>query len=495
MAECEKWVSYEDFGALGDGVTDDMAAIVRAHAHANKHGLPVKTRPDAAYHLGGRALTAIIATDTDWNTSRFTVDDTDVEDHKAPIFEVQSLLPPDKLEISSLKRDQAKLDVVADCDCHVLVESSDRLRYIRRGLNQNNGVPQRDSFVLGRDGSVRGAIDWDYDNITLLEAKPIDSVRLTVKGGVFTTIANRMRQDVGYNYWGRGIIITRSNTEIDGVTHYVVGETEYGHPYRGFLEVRQCADITLRNCFGTGHKIYKTIGAAGKPVSMGSYDFHANDVVNFHMINCRMNHINDQTRWGIIATNFCKDILLEDCVLSRMDTHMGVSGSYTIRRCALGYMGLKAIGRGILTVEDSTLYGSSFIHFRPDYGSNWEGDVLIRNCRWVPACGGCHQPSLISVSNDGMHDFGYPCSMPRQITIDGLAVDDSNHPEDYAGMYFFTQLKRVHNTDSSIAPQDRPFPYACCQTIRVKGLTTASGLKPRLSPDGGMDATTMVVEE
>ena len=67
-----------------------------------------------------------------------------------------------------------------------------------------------------------------------------------------------------------------------------------------------------------------------------------------------MNHICDRTRWGVIATNFCKNILLEDCTFSRMDTHMGVSGEYTIRRCTFGHMGLNAIGRGMLTVEDST---------------------------------------------------------------------------------------------------------------------------------------------
>ena len=116
------------------------------------------------------------------------------------------------------------------------------------------------------------------------------------------------------------------------------------------------------------------------------------------MINCRMNHINDRTRWGVIGSNFCKNILLEDCTLSRMDTHMGVSGTYVIRRCTLGYMGLNAIGRGLLTVEDSTLYGNALINFRSDYGSTWEGDVVIRNCRWIPACGKTCRPQMIHVA-------------------------------------------------------------------------------------------------
>jgi hypothetical protein len=68
-------VSYEAFGAVGDGVADDLPAIVEAHAFANAHGLSVQAKPGVTYHLGRRALTAIIATDTDWGTARFIIDE------------------------------------------------------------------------------------------------------------------------------------------------------------------------------------------------------------------------------------------------------------------------------------------------------------------------------------------------------------------------------------------------------------------------------------
>jgi hypothetical protein len=487
-------VTYEAFGAVGDGVTDDLPAICEAHEYANTHGLNVGTKPDATYHLGSRALTAVIATDTDWNTSRFTIDDTQVEDHKAPLFEVRSLLEPEELQIDRLTRDQAWMDARPQRDCHILVESDNRMRYIRRGLNQNTGTPQHDCFVLHRDGSVEGAIDWDYDTVTRVEARPIDETPLVVRGGVFTTFANRMKQEIGYNYWSRNIEITRSNTEVEGLTHYVVGETAVGHPYRGFLSANQCANITFRNCFATAHKIYSTIGAAGMPVNMGSYDFHANNVVNLQLINCRMNHVCDRTRWGVIATNFCKNILLEDCTLSRMDTHMGVSGSYTIRRCTLGHMGLNAIGRGLLTVEDSTLYGRTLVSFRGDYGSTWEGDLVIRNCRWIPACGETWWPHLIGAGNDGMHDFGYPCSMPREITIDGLFVDDRNHPEEYEGMFLFTDPDNAQTgLDNATPAGERPFPYRRCEKVTLRGLSTASGKRPQVSPHGEAMKDTVVI--
>ncbi|MBX2999858.1 MAG: hypothetical protein KF893_15160 [Caldilineaceae bacterium] len=493
-------VTYEAFGAVGDGVTDDLPAICQAHAYANEHRLPVKTSPGAIYHLGRQPLTAVITTDVDWNTSRFTIDDTeintDANDHKAPLFEVRSTLAPVTVQIDHLTRDQKQVDARPPVDCHLLVENDQKRLYIRRGLNQNNGVPQHDSFILRTDGSIEGDIDWDYDAITRIEARPIDETTLRIRGGIFTTFANRMVQPVGYNYWARNIVITRSNTEIDGLTHYVVGETAVGHPYRGFLSAEQCANITLRNCFATPHKIYSTIGAAGLPVNMGSYDIHANDVVNFQMFNCRMNHICDRTHWGVIATNFCKNIVLEECTLSRMDTHMGVSGVYTVRRCELGHMGLNAIGRGLLTVEDSTLYGNAFISLRSDYGSTWEGDLIIRNCRWVPACGEKHWPTLFNIRNDGMHDFGYPCTMPRAITIDGLSVDDSNHPDDYTGLYLFTDPDVMNPGDPLVAlTAERPFPYQRSQTVTIRGLSTASGKAPQVSPNAALHHEMSIVFE
>jgi len=496
MTTEDTYVSYEAFGAVGDGVADDLPAICATHEHANAHGLSVRSRPDATYHLGGRALTAKIATDTDWNTSRFIIDDTQVEDHRAPLFVVCSLLAPEQLSIDRLVRDQRQVAARPQRDCHVFVENANKRIYIRKGLNQNNGVPQHDVFILRRDGSVEGDIDWNYDAITRIEARPIDEQPLVVRGGVFGTLANRMRQDIGYNYWARNIEITRSNTEIADGIHYVVGETQYGHPYRGFLSAKQCANITMRNCFATAHKIYSTIGSAGLPVNMGSYDLHANDVVNLRLLGCRMNGILDRTRWGVIASNHCKNILLEDCVFSRMDTHMGVSGTYTIRRCQLGHMGLNAIGRGTLLVEDSTLYGRAMVNLRGDYGSTWEGDVIIRNSRWIPACGDPVQPHLIGAVNDGTHDFGYPCSLPREVAIDGLFVDDSHHPEGYEGMYLFADPDGAREPGQELPPPaERPFPYRPGQQVRVRGLTTASGKPARLSPNAELAKRIAVIEE
>jgi hypothetical protein len=467
-----KVVTYEEFGAIGDGMTDDLPAICKAHEHANENGLRVRTNPDATYHLGTKALTAVIQTDTDWGTSKFIIDDSKgVENNARALFEVRSRLEPVQLKIDRLARGQARLDVPVAQDCLVLVENKNRKMYIRRGLNQNVGTNQKEVFILRKNGVIEGVIDWDYDVVTQVIALPIDPDPLVVRGGIFTSIANQMKNEKGSSYWGRNIQIRRSNTEINGVTHRVTGETDIGQPYGGFLNVQRCASIVLRDCRIDARRTYMKIGSAGKPVPMGTYGYQASEVMDFRMIGCRMEDIHDRTRWGVTATNFMKNFLVEDCVLSRVDVHMGISGSYIIRRSTIGHGGINAIGRGRLLVEDSTLHGGSLVSFRSDYGSTWDGEVDIRNSRWLPPRANA---AMFVMNNDGMHDFGYPCSMPRVVRIEGLEVEDSKIGTKHRGISFF-------NDPVGASGKTRPFPYRLTERLEVSGLRIASGLKPQIS--------------
>ncbi|MEN0051195.1 MAG: hypothetical protein AAF806_29290, partial [Bacteroidota bacterium] len=99
------FVLYSDFGAKGDGKTDDINAIVATHAFANEHGLMVKADEGYTYYIGGKDRMAIIQTDTDFGAAKFLIDDTKVKNRKASIFEVRSSLAAFKLEgLSSLQR-------------------------------------------------------------------------------------------------------------------------------------------------------------------------------------------------------------------------------------------------------------------------------------------------------------------------------------------------------------------------------------------------------
>ncbi|MCE7069040.1 hypothetical protein LZG74_01920 [Dyadobacter sp. CY327] len=476
-------VHYSDFGAKGDGKTDDIDAIAATHAFANLHGLRVKADDGATYYIGGKHLTAIIRTETDFGKAAFIIDDTEAEKRDASVFMVSSALKPFKLEmIRSLKRNQKKINATLPGPCLITVTNANVKHYIRYGLNQNNGSSQTDIFVVDKNGNVdmNAPIIWDFDKITEITALPIDEKPLKISGGRFTTIANKAESK--YNYYSRNIAVRRSNVTLEGLEHHIKGEGEQGAPYNGFISIGDCSYVTVKNTILTGHKTYRTIGTADKPVSMGSYDLSVNRALNVSFVNCsQTNDINDSKYWGILGSNFCKNLLYDHCTLSRFDAHQGVANA-TIRNSTLGHMGINAIGTGLLLVENSCIRGKNIVNLRSDYGSTWQGELVIRNCVFVPVNGKPVSASLIGGSNSGQHDFGYICYMPEKITIENLRIEDSAHPEAYEGPAIFANFNPEMTSDS----YQEKFPFIKTKQVVLKNVTTSSGKKLRISDNAFM---------
>lgn len=470
--KAEGWVRYSDFGAVGDGRTDDTDAIFAAHAFANQHNLTVKADGSATYYIGGKERTAVIRTDTDFDTAHFIIDDTDVQNRNAPVFRIASGLQPFKPEgIPFLKRNQHKIDTPLPGPCLFTVTNANVRRYIRFGPNQNNGSPQTDIFIVNKNGNVNKntPIIWDFDQITEITALPIDETKRTITGGTFTTVANREASK--YTYYNRGIVINRSNVLVKGLEHRVTGEGDHGAPYSGFISISNCSNVTIRNTTLTGHKTYQTIGSAGVAVSMGTYDISVNRALNVTFEHCsQTNDINDRTYWGIMGSNYSKNLVYDDCTFSRFDAHMGVANA-TIRNSTLGHQGINAIGSGTFTVENTTIYSRNLINLRSDYGSTWQGEIIIRHCKFIPSGMRTGGGSLIGGSNSGQHDFGYTCYMPERITIENLHIDDAGYPENYRGITLFANFNPQMKDESYV----EKFPYVRTKEVVLENITTVSG--------------------
>ncbi|TCC90643.1 hypothetical protein EZ428_15095 [Pedobacter frigiditerrae] len=473
-----KSVRYSDFGAKGDGKTDDIDAIAATHAFANLHGLLVKADDGATYYISGKERTAIIQTNTDFGTANFIIDDTEVKNRNAPIFTVSSALQSFKLKtITSLKKNQTKIDVPLPGPCLITAINANVKQYIRFGLNQNNGSSQTDIFLVDKNGQVdmKAPIIWDFDQITDMTALPIDEKELKITGGNFTTIANK--EESKYNYYNRNIAIRRSHVLLEGMKHYIKDEGDHGAPYGGFINIGECAYVTVKNTLLTGHFAYSTIGAAGKPVTMGTYDLSVNRAVNISFVNCtQTNSIDDSKYWGILGSNFCKNLLYDGCILSRFDAHQGVANA-TIKNSTLGHMGINAIGSGTLIIENSTVRARSFVNLRSDYGSTWQGELIIRNCIFIPAAGKPVSASIISGANTGQHNFGYTCYMPEKITIENLKIDDAEHPDNYQGPAIFANF----NPEMKDTTYQEKFPYVKTKEVTLKTITSASNKALRVS--------------
>ena len=473
VASERQYITYGEHGAIGDGVTDDLPAIIKAHAAANEAGLPVKADAGKTYYIGASTQTAQVQTDTDWGDAKFVIDDSklEVNNRNSHVFNISSKLPSSRIRNASpFKKNQEKLDLSLPQDAFVVVTDNQTMRYIRYGANQNNGAAQTDIFVVDKNGNVDKTtpIIWDFDNITSMTVYPIDSETLTVKGGHITTIANQAESR--YTYYARGINITRSNVVLDGLHHDITGELDHGAPYSGFISVSMCTNVLVQNSTFTGHRVYSTIGNAGTSVSMGTYDLGVNRANNVTFKNCKQtNDIHNGRYWGIFASNFSKNLTFDSVEFSRFDAHMGVTNT-TIKNSTLGHMGMNLIGHGLFLVENTKVCSGNFINLRSDYGSTFDGEVIIRNCEFLPRNGAQSDAVLIGGNNSGQHNFGYTCYMPKKLTIDGLVIND-NPPNNYQGPKIFANFNGAFTSEEYV----EQYPYVITEEVEIKNLTVKSG--------------------
>ena len=167
---------------------------------------------------------------------------------------------------------------------------------------------------------------------------------------------------------------------------------------------------------------------------------------------------------------------------------MGVTNA-TIKDTSLGHQGISLIGFGLFTIENTKVSGRSFIGLRGDYGSTFDGDIVIRNCEYTPVKSGV---TIISGSNSGSHDFGYTCYMPRSIKIDGFIInDESKVARDYKGPQLFNNINPKLTSERFV----EQYPYRVTREVTIKNLTTKSGLPLMVSENPYMFRNVKVTQD
>ena len=330
----KKYVTYEEFGAVGDGVTDDFAAIKLAHDYANEMGLPVKARDDANYYIhyarvDGVATSAKIRTNVNWGSAKFTIDDTDISPVKGDenydlahlgIFEIESPYPMIRIadaetlsEVAKagLKPGTKKIDLGLGYPAMIVPYYSEMAArvYRRRGYGSFTGASRHEVILLDKDGNVseETPIMFEYPAFDYIEVYRDDIGELLVEGGEFTTLACQVNvlRDIGGGktdemggYINRSIKIRRSHTTVKGVKHYVKNEIpiseqikdgEYvkiGTTYNGFFHAANANHVTLLDCILTGRRCYGRPKHCKTGGTGGTYDFSAAMVNKIVLKNC-----------------------------------------------------------------------------------------------------------------------------------------------------------------------------------------------------------------
>jgi hypothetical protein len=134
------------------------------------------------------------------------------------------------------------------------------------------------------------------------------------------------------------------------------------------------------------------------------------------------------------------------------------------------------IGMGTLLLEGTTVRSDGFVNLREDYGSTWQGELIIRNCIFQ-CTGEKTSPVILSGKNNGQHSHGYTAHMPERVTIDKLRIEDTNPPDAYDGPAVLGNFNPGYKDASFV----EKFPYGKTREVTVKDVTTASGKPIRLS--------------
>lgn len=345
--------TYADYGAKGDGVTDDFNAIRATHEAANAFAyanpdkkVVVQATAGATYYIGignehAEGKAAYVNTDVDWTGASFVIDDSKI----SPTFDGDSMLSDgdsDGVTDSHYHLFHTPLFVVTDFAANmqngatiysaqtftdsifggetkalrngvtviapasldneatnvgfapgyaalVKIRDNSHKYYVRYGGNADVGSLQNEVILIDANGNIDPTTPVQYDFYNINYMKLWD-IDLAPLTVKGGTFTSLYNQIDSYSYIKRNILVARSNVTVDGLTHTPTGYADVGSPSTGILESAQTHNVTFKNITVARPEDFYT--SAG--VLKGSYE------INLAMTN-------KTTLENVYQTNFYED--------------------------------------------------------------------------------------------------------------------------------------------------------------------------------------------
>jgi len=311
-------IYYEDFGAVGDGKTDDFVAMYNAHVCANLGGQTVMGKPGATYYIfnarisngiGFKAASIPIKTNVDWQGAKIIIDDTEIASYgggqnydlsatnifsvvhddinKGFTFKDEDAL--DKIVADGLNPDTTHIDLKIDgWDGALMLIPYNAAHNVfrRRGYSGHSGAEMHEVIVIEADGKVseETPIMFDYTNLDYITVYRLDpSTAISVGNGIIETIDTKIDHSITKEngtveykkgYRKRGIAVSRSYTTVYKVEHIVSGGFDLydrsqgydGAMASGMFRASYANHVTFQDCIIPGRQSFQ---------SHSSYNFGA----------------------------------------------------------------------------------------------------------------------------------------------------------------------------------------------------------------------------
>jgi len=244
-------IYYSEYGAVGDGKTDDFAAIRATHNAANAGGQTVCADAGKTYYIGKSKESPVpIRTNVDWGGAKFIFDASAfTKDDSRNVFVVQSdyaditisetderikalnEAKSDGLVIKGVNHGDAqtkKLDLGLGYPAMLTVYNSSARVYLRWGYVDAAGSDNEQFEVIHVDenGNIDPSTPFllDYEKITSITVHRTDVEPITIKNATVNTLATRVNLLGKYESYTRGIVVSRPNTTIQNLYHEIIGE-------------------------------------------------------------------------------------------------------------------------------------------------------------------------------------------------------------------------------------------------------------------------------
>lgn len=417
-------INVSDFGAVGDGITDDSQAFINIFNYAKNKNLKVSAQKKRYFISTPQSIE--IYNGVDFGGAEFIIDDTKGPD--TDIFKISHTIPRYSLDAATLNLIKNKIlkstrvipELAGLGNAIVYVYDSSTMVYIREGVNQSEGEVKSDFFTIDNQGYITSPLSWDFSNVSYIFIQKMDDNSIEIKNGTFISSNNVPRSTIAYTK--KGFYVNRSNVIMSNLTHRVASEDTPNLSARsGFITVENCANVIVENINLQPLKIRTD----------GTYEFGGYKVVNFKISNLNSQSMDIADRWGSMGANFLKNVIIKDSNINRVDVHKGAH-NLTIENCTIGTQGVHVTGFGDLIINNSKFYSDVVVTLRSDYGSFWDGNIYFDGIYQRPNT----TSALIAGYMVYDWNYGQPSTFGKGlISVNKYIVDGSVSTNDYPVLF------------------------------------------------------------
>lgn len=363
------YITYEDFGAIGDGITNDGLAIRMAHNKANELKQKIFCPQNKTYLIDNEEDIEI-KNSVDWNNCKIKIKN---GNKTKGTFKISSYIEPTILNniSTTINRFTKKItELNGYGNAFIIIKNDNNKVYIREGVNKNQGTEQFDMNIINNNGELLYPVMWDFEEVTSITIYPLLET-ITIENCNIDVYPDNLTD---YVYTSRGIDCCRNNVIINNINEKVINDSNKTRPCNGFIYIKNCANIEIKNT-----TLQPRLTIFDKNIPFGTYS-----IGNIFVINLTFDNVNsftfDNNYWGCHGGNATRNLIVKNSRLSRIDSHIGTY-NITIENSVIGNGGCTIGGFGDLIIKNVEVFKPILVEFRGDYGGSWNGDIFIENIK------------------------------------------------------------------------------------------------------------------